>query len=110
MGRTIADEDDPGVVGHVQPLVGIGAPRVGAIDALGEVPQSRAGSGPQPEGPVDVQPGVRMSADDRDDPLDRVERSGVHLADLGAHDRRLVAAMERLGEGQRIHAALVVDR
>ena len=52
-------EDDPRVVGHVQPLVRVGRPRVGALEARDEVAQPRRDGGPDPERAVDVEPGAR---------------------------------------------------
>ena len=46
------------VVGHVEPLVAVGRPRVGHLDAVGEVAGRRARRRPQPERAVDVHPGA----------------------------------------------------
>ncbi len=106
----VAHEDDAGVVRHVQPFVGIGRPRISTVVAAREVTQPWAGGCPQPERPVDVKPDVGMLADDRDDTFDRVERAGVHLAELGADDRRLGSPLQGVSQGVRVHAALVVAR
>src|SRR3954452_18947951 len=59
----VPDDGDAAVIGHVQCFVGICAPRVGLLIALGEVPQFRCGSGPQPEGAVNVHPRAMFVGD-----------------------------------------------
>ncbi len=86
-------EGDPAVVRHVQPLVRVGRPGVRALRAGRERPQRRRRRGPQPERAVDVEPraGLRRRVGDR---VEVVARAGVHLAELGAHDRRPAAGGE----------------
>ena len=83
-------EHEAGVVRHVQPLVRVGRPRVGALDALHVMPQRAAGGGPQPERAVHVEPGL-MPAGEIGDRVERIERAGVHVAGLRADDRRTTA-------------------
>ena len=52
-------ERDAAVVRDVEPLVGVGRPRVGPLRARREVAERRARRGPQPERTVDVEPGAR---------------------------------------------------
>ena len=49
------DKDEAGVVGHVEPLVGVGRPRIGQLDAPKRC-ASRVRGGPEPERAVDVEP------------------------------------------------------
>ena len=107
MGIRVRAERDAAVVGHVQPLVPVRRPRVGLGVARDEVAERRARRRPQPERPVDVHPCV--------DRLRRlghggeiVDRTGVHLSGLGAHDRRAAAA-ERV-ERRDVDPALPVRR
>ncbi len=64
---------------------------------------------PEAEGAVDVQP-CTGPCDGIGDLRDRVERARVDLAQLGAHDRRPVAAGQRVSESGHIHPSLVVGR
>ena len=59
MGLGVGDERHPAVVGHVEPLVRVGRPRVGALDAGHEVAPPRARRRPQPERAVHVHPRAR---------------------------------------------------
>ena len=59
-------EHQPAVVRDVEPLVPSVAHESACVDAVDEVAARRAGGGPEPEGAVDVEPGVRL-ADDLDD-------------------------------------------
>ena len=102
-------EDERGVVRDVQPLVRVGDPGIRAFGAAHEVAQARARGRPQPEGAVDVQPRSVLSRG-IGDLLEGVERPGVHLAGLRAHDRRRVDAFECGAQRVRIHAPLMVRR
>ena len=103
----IGDHADAAVVRHVQGLVGVGGPRVGAVDAGDEVPQRRRGRGPQAEGSVHVHPGpVVVRA--RDALGERVVGAGVQVARLQHHDRRSLGGRQGLGERGRHDASLVV--
>ena len=88
LGGRVANGHEPAVVADVQPLVGIGRPRVGALDAGDEVSQLRADVGPQPEGAVDVQPCVRVVGQRIGHRIGRVEGTGIHVAGLDADDGR----------------------
>src|SRR5690349_10126249 len=78
------------------------------LDAADEMPEPWARAGPQAERAVNVEPRIRVVADDGDDPLERIERAAVHLARLRANDGRLVPVTEGVGERGAVHAALVV--
>ncbi len=106
----VADDDDPRVVRHVQPLVGVGRPGIGPVEARDAVAQPGRRGCPQPEGAVDVEPGVRSLAHGVDDLRQRIEGAGVHVAGLGADDRRAVEASQRLAQRVRAHPALLVGR
>ena len=55
-----------------------------------------------------MEPGIRVLADDRHDPLQWVEGPTVHLARLRADDGRVIPAAKRLGERGTVHPSLVV--
>src|SRR4051812_84117 len=95
------------VIGHIEPLVRVDGPGVRSLDSGREVAGGGCGGGPQPERPVDVQPGAMLRAD-VGDRSERVERAGGHVAGLRAHDRRFVVGGQRFCERIGIHAALVV--
>ena len=79
MGLGVSAEHEAAVVRDVQPLVAIGAPRVGQLDAIAELTGGGAGCGPQPERTVDVGPGTEPMRD----VAGRgqvVARAGVHVA------------------------------
>ena len=99
----VAHEREAAVVGDVQPLVAVGRPRVGEAEALDEVRPARGCGGPQAEGAVDVQPGARR-ARRLGDRRQRVERAGVEVAGLRAHDGGRRERRQRLGP----HAPLPV--
>ncbi len=81
VGRGVADEDEPRVVRHVEPLVGVGRPRIGLGGAGHQVAQRRDRGGPDPERAIDVDPGAALVGD-RDQLLERIEGTGVHVARL----------------------------
>ena len=93
----VSAERDPGVIRNVEPLVSVGRPRVRAIGPGDEVPQRRAGRGPQTKSAVDVQPRTRLVRD-VGDLLQRIDRARVHVAGLSADDPRSVVARERLAK------------
>ena len=68
----------------------VGRPRVGVARARHEPGQRRARRRPQPERAVDVHPRAVL-ARRGDDVGQRVDRAGVHVARLRAHDRGAVA-------------------
>ena len=109
MGLRVGHEGERGVVGDVQPLVGVDRPGVGGGRAVGEVRAARGSRRPQTERAVDVAPGAVRAAG-RDDLGERVERARVHVAGLGADDGREVGAGQRLAERAGAHAALAVGR
>ena len=89
VGGRVPHDDDPGVVGHVEPLVGIGRPRVGLGEPVDPIAQPGGRGRPQAECAVHVQPGVRTGPHGRRDLDERIEGARVHVAGLGAHDRRV---------------------
>ena len=94
----------PGVVGDVQPLVRVGRPRVGALDAGDEVAEPRRDGRPEPERTIDVQPGSR-ALDGVGDLQERIERARVHVPGLRADDRRPVRVRQRSTERRCVHPA-----
>ena len=100
-----ADEGDAAVVGDVEPLVSVGRPRVGAVEAGDELGPGRVGPRPQPEGAVDVQPAGSLGQP-VGDLVERVERAGVDLAGLGADQHR----PGELGQIGGAHPTLLVGR
>ena len=89
--------------------MGIGRPRIRPFDAVDELAIPRARGRPEPEGAVDVDPGFRGLACVRDR-CERVDRAGVDVARLGAHDRGTRRCLERLLERFGAHPALTVHR
>ena len=63
MGARVATDHDARVVRHVEPLVGIGGPRVGSRETRHAILERGHGRGPQTERAVDVQPGIRARSD-----------------------------------------------
>src|SRR5207247_3622490 len=101
-----------GRAGYGLPLVRGGRARLGALDAAAVVLQRPARSRPQAERAVDVQPGL-VSGRDVGNRVDRIERSGVHVARLRADNRWTsanLAAVERGGERVRPYPSLIVGR
>ena len=81
--------------GHVQPLVAVGDHRVGALDALDQMPRARRQRREQAEGAVHVEPGA-VPFGELGHVVQRVEVAGVHLAGAADHDRgRAVELAER---------------
>ncbi len=107
----VADEGEAAVVRDVEPLVAVRGPRVGAFDAVHQVAEARSRRRPQAERPVDVDPGVRPSGThELDGRAERVERTGVHVAGLEAHDERPVARRQGRLQGVEPHPSLLVGR
>ena len=74
-------EDDPAVVRHVQPLVGVGGPRIGPFDAGDERSELRARRRPETEGAVDVEPcAMRLGEPLPGSNLPRILAGGIALA------------------------------
>ena len=96
MGARVGDEREARVLGYVQPLVTVRRPGVGLLDTREQVPEPAAGSGPEAEGAVDVDP--RPSRLRKLARLgERVERAAVELAGLQADDRRRLGVTVELG-------------
>ena len=103
MRRGVADRDDPAVVGHVQRLVRIGRPRVGRVDPGREVSVRRRGRRPQPEGAVDVHPGVVLVGQRRRTPSNG---SNAPECRLPACSSTSVGAVGPAGQGRaQVHRA-----
>jgi hypothetical protein len=85
----------------------VGRPRVGALQPFDEVAEPGRDGRPDPECSVDVQPRTRVLAE-VGDLGERVERAGVHLARLRAHDRRPARVAERGCERLHAHPPLLV--
>ena len=101
----VAHDGETAVVGHVEPLVGVGRPRVGVLDTGGEPAEPARRSRPQAERSVHVDPDV-AGADRVAHRAHRIEGTGVHVPGLSAHDRRPPEARQ----GVRAHPAFGVDR
>ncbi len=101
----VATEDQPAVVGDVQPLVGVGRPGIGTVMTGDEVGAAGAGGGPETEGAVDVDPGTGIVGFGTE-LLSGVESAGVHVAGLQAENGSVGEFRQLRGH----HAALVVDR
>jgi hypothetical protein len=100
------DQGDAAVVGHVEPLVRVGGPRVCALKAGGQVGPARVGQGPQSEGAVDVHPRTPLPGP-RHDVREGIERARVHLPGLSAYHRR---SRHVRRETRGPHPPLVVGR
>ncbi len=87
----------------------VGRPRVRRRDAGDEVAALLARGHPQPEGAVDMEPGVRL-ADDLDDLHEGIVGARVHLARLCADDRRSFDLGERGTQPVGPHPAMRVRR
>ena len=99
--------DDAAVVGDVEPLVAVGGPRVGALDARRQVPAAPGRRGPQPERAVDVDPGaVRRARAARSSP----SGSNAPVLTLPAWAQTIVGPSRRQSAGERVgaHRALPV--
>ena len=99
----VAHEGDAAVVGNVEPLVRVGGPRVGALDAGDERSARGRGGRPESERAIDVHPRAGGSRA-RDNVGERIERAGVHVAGLQTDDRPIVERGQRVGA----HAALPI--
>ncbi len=99
----VRDDGDAGVVGHVEPLVGVEGPRVGPLRPLGQVRHVPGRSDPESERSVDVMPGVG-SRHEIGDLGDRVEGARVHLTGLSDHDGGAGPAGERRADRVGKHA------
>ena len=88
MRLAVGAEDEAGVVRDVQPLVAVGGPRVGALDAVHELPASTGW--PRPTARTRRRRGPRRRAGARrSQALARSSHAPrVHVAGLEAHDRR----------------------
>ena len=106
----VRGRDEAAVVADVQPLVGVGGPGVGPVDPAHEMAATRRSRSPQPEGAVDVVPGVRMGRQAIRDRVEGVARAGVHVAGLAADDRGAIAVPERGRQRTGVHPALAIGR
>ena len=97
----VAQEGEPAVVGHVEPLVSVRDDRIGALDAGRELGRARGQPGEEAEGAVDVEPGA-VALGEVGHPLDRVEVAGVHLACVPDQDRGSAVERRQLAL-QRVH-------
>jgi len=66
-------------VRKLKPLVSIGCPRIGLVEAVGQIPEFRYGTGPKSEGSIDMQARGVVSAD-RGQLLHRVEAKHTKFA------------------------------
>ena len=105
--RAVGHDRQRAVVGHVQPLVRVDRPGVGALGPARQVAKPRARSRPQPERAVDVQPRAVLVRG-VGDVGEWIERAGVHLTRLCTDDRRAVAQRRRERVGA--HRSLIVGR
>ena len=79
MRRRIGDDRKTRVVGDVEPLVRVGRPRIGGLDAFHLRSQFRNRRRPETERAIDVDPGAtRMRASH--DGLERIARAGADVA------------------------------
>ncbi len=77
--------------------------------AADELSQLGARRSPEPKCAVDVKPGAALLRGSRD-LLERIERTGVHLAGLSTDDRRTVVSRQRPAQGLGHQPALRVRR
>ena len=100
----IAHEGEAAVVWDVQPFMSVGDHRIGPLNALRQVSRDRRHPREEPEGAVDVQPGV-MTMGQVGHCGDRIEAASVHLARCRDHDcRRTLQRLERLIQRGQIDA------
>src|SRR2546423_11490677 len=93
------------VVRDVQPLVTVGSPRVGQLDAVTQMAQARAGGGPQAERPIDMNPGaVLLSGGTGGGEV--VARARIDVARLQADHRRTRASAQPPLEGGDLDGTL----
>ena len=106
----VGDDRQPAVVRHVEPLVGVGGPGVGLLDAGDQVRTAGGRRGPEPEGAVHVHPGPGLLGE-RDGLREQVAGAGVHVAGLEADDRRPVRLLpEHLLQVGQVDRAVVVGQ
>ena len=99
---------DAAVVGHVEPLVGVGGPRIGPVQT-GD-PQRAAGGRPQAHGAVHMEPRV-IPVGEVCQFTDRIDGARVHIPRLAADDGGPVSAVsEGLRQGGWTHRAVGVGR
>ena len=104
----MAADRDTAVVWNVEPLVRVGRPRVGQFET--RQPRRPCRCRPQPDRAIDMQPGA-VCMGDLGELAGRVERAGVDVAGLAAHDGRAVGtAGEDSLEVGRDHRPVGVDR
>src|SRR5574342_408146 len=101
-------QDDAAVVWHVEPFMGVRCPGVDTFYAGQQRPQPWAGSGPQPERAIHVDPRaglVTESADLRE----RIDRPGVDVAGLSTDDRRSGRGSQSVVQRLRAHPSLLIN-
>ena len=89
--------------------MGVRGPGIGEGRTGGETAAPRAGRGPQPERAVHVQPRAPRPGQRRD-LLERIARSGVHVAELGTDDGRPRGPGDRFAQRVGPHPSLPVHR
>jgi hypothetical protein len=87
--------------------VRVGGPGIGQFDAVGQRRVAVAGTRPQTERTIDVQPGL-VPLRDRANLAQRIDRTGVHVARLRADDRRALERGHEPGQAVGAHASLFV--
>ena len=105
----VADERDARVIGDVQPLVSVGRPGVRPVESGHQTGATRISQRPQPERPVDVQP-ARPLREPVGDLVERIERTGVDLTGLRAHQHRGIRMGQELRQETGAHPTLVIGR
>ncbi len=110
MRGRVTNERVAGIEGHVEPLVTVGRPRIGVVDARDEMRETWARGCPQAEGAVDMRPCAETPRNCGTS-TDVVERTRVDVARLQQHDRGRVAALRQLRfEGVQTQTPLRVER
>ena len=103
----VGGENQATVEGHVEPLVGVGGPRVCSLDAGEEVAVAPADRRPPPERAIDVHPGASLMGDAARLGV-VIEGSGVDLAGLQAHNRWAIPGSEFTAKPAEVEAPLWV--
>lgn len=107
MGGAVADDGEAAVVGDVEPLVTVGGPTVGELDAGHERALGATGAGHEAEGAVDVDP-YAGGVGDGDEFVEGVEGGDVQVGGVEDDDGGACFGAEGLFELCDVHAAEVV--